>query len=317
MSDAVSVERARGLALPRFLTADSPVPWLLPITAMLTVFGLYPLGYSIWLSLHKRNVLTRQLDFAGGYQWVKAFSDARMWGALETTLLYTFVALALQLVLGILIALLLDTDRRGYGVLRAMMTLPLVVPPAVTGMMFLLMQDGSFGVLSFYLYALDLVSPARPLLTQPHTALIAVMLADIWQWTPFMVLIMLAGLRSLPKDPFEAAAIDGARPVRQFRTVTLPMISPVLYFALLTGIIDGFQYFTQAYVVAKSISPDGILGTPNNSTMFYGTWLYQQGYTYFNMGYAAALSWLLFLAIFVVTAVLIRSSRRWVYYSGG
>ena len=159
---AVATGSGSGWALPRFMTAEHPLPWLLPITAMLTVFGLYPLGYSIWLSLHKRNVLTRQLDFAGGYQWMRAFADQRMWGALETTLIYTLVALAAQLVLGLLIALLLDTDRRGYGVLRALMTLPLVVPPAVTGMMFLLMQDGSFGVLSFDLYALDLVSPAAP-----------------------------------------------------------------------------------------------------------------------------------------------------------
>ena len=145
---AVATGSGSGWALPRFMTAEHPLPWLLPITAMLTVFGLYPLGYSIWLSLHKRNVLTRQLDFAGGYQWMRAFADQRMWGALETTLIYTLVALAVQLVLGLLIALLLDTDRRGYGVLRALMTLPLVVPPAVTGMMFLLMLDGSFGVLS-------------------------------------------------------------------------------------------------------------------------------------------------------------------------
>ena len=130
---AVATGSGSGWALPRFMTAEHPLPWLLPITAMLTVFGLYPLGYSIWLSLHKRNVLTRQLDFAGGYQWMRAFADQRMWGALETTLIYTLVALAAQLVLGLLIALLLDTDRSGYGVLRALMTLPLVVPPAVTG----------------------------------------------------------------------------------------------------------------------------------------------------------------------------------------
>src|SRR4029079_12398526 len=108
---AVATGSGSGWALPRCRTAEHPLPWLLPITAMLTVFGLYPLGYSIWLSLHKRNVLTRQLDFAGGYQWMRAFADQRMWGALETTLIYTLVALAAQLVLGLLIALLLDTDR--------------------------------------------------------------------------------------------------------------------------------------------------------------------------------------------------------------
>jgi len=297
MSDVASVERARGLALPRFLTADSPVPWLLPITAMLTVFGLYPLGYSIWLSLHKRNVLTRQLDFAGGYQWAKAFSDARMWGALETTLLYTFVALALQLVLGILIALLLDTDRRGYGVLRAMMTLPLVVPPAVTGMMFLLMQDGSFGVLSFYLYALDLVSPARPLLTQPHTALIAVMLADIWQWTPFMVLIMLAGLRSLPKDPFEAAAIDGASAVQTFFRLTLPMLRKVIAVAVLIRGVDLFRIYDYVYIITA-----GGPGTATETLSFYAGRIYFTG----DFPYAATLSLIVLIVLIVVSNIFVR-----------
>ena len=266
---AVATGSGSGWALPRFMTAEHPLPWLLPITAMLTVFGLYPLGYSIWLSLHKRNVLTRQLDFAGGYQWMRAFADQRMWGALETTLIYTLVALAAQLVLGLLIALLLDTDRRGYGVLRALMTLPLVVPPAVTGMMFLLMQDGSFGVLSFYLYALDLVSPARPLLTQPHTALLAIMLADIWQWTPFMVLILLAGLRSLPKDPFEAAAIDGATGVQTFFRLTLPMLRKVIAVAVLIRGVDLFRIYDYVYIITA-----GGPGTATESLSFYAGRIY-------------------------------------------
>ena len=132
------------------------------------------------------------------------------------------------------IALLLDCDRRGYGLLRALMTLPLVVPPAVTGMMFLLMQDAQFGVLTYYGVG---AGPARartgPMLATPQTALIGVMLADIWQWTPFMVLIFLAGLRALPKEPFEAAAIDGASAVQAFRHLTLPMLGRVIAIAVL------------------------------------------------------------------------------------
>ena len=128
-----------------------------------------------------------------------------MWHALGVTCTYTLVALALQLALGMALALLLDSDRRGYGFLRALMTLPLVVPPAVTGMMFLLMQDGQFGVLNYYLVQLGLIDTAHPLLATPSTALAGLMLADLWQWTPFMVLIFVAG----PARPAQGAVRGG------------------------------------------------------------------------------------------------------------
>ncbi len=239
----------RRLVLPHFLTTEHPLPWLLPVTVLLTVFGVYPLVYSGWLSLHKRNVVSHQLVFSGLTQWERLFHDARAWHALGVTLIYALLALAVQLVLGMAIALLLDTDRKGYGVLRALMTLPLVVPPAVTGMMFLLMQDGSFGVLSFYLYNLGLASPSFPILANPKTALFAVLAADIWQWTPFMVLIMMAGLRALPKDPFEAAMIDGASSIQMFRRLTLPMMSKVIAVAVLIRGVDLFRIYDYVYII--------------------------------------------------------------------
>jgi multiple sugar transport system permease protein len=293
----LSGARRRGLALPRFLTSEHPLPWLFPITAMLLVFGIYPLVYSIWLSLQKRNPVRRQLEFSGFSQWEKALSDPRTWSALETTLIYTAVALVLQLVLGMLIALLLDTDRRGYGVLRALMTLPLVVPPAVTGMMFLLMQDGSFGVLSFYLYWLGIVSPAAPLLGNPHTALIALLLADIWQWTPFMVLIMLAGLRALPRDPYEAAAIDGATNTQMFFRLTLPMLSKVIAVAVLIRGVDLFRIYDYVYIMTG-----GGPGTATETISFYAGRIYFTG----DFPYAATLSLIVLIVLILVSNVFVR-----------
>ncbi len=121
---------ARRFALPRFLMSEHPFPWLFPMTAMLVMFGLYPLLYAIWLSLHKRNPMMRTETLNFTWNWVKLFADERVWGAIGHTYLYTGLACSIELVLGMLIALLLDTDRRGYGLLRALMTLPLVVPPA-------------------------------------------------------------------------------------------------------------------------------------------------------------------------------------------
>jgi multiple sugar transport system permease protein len=243
--------RARSWATS-WMTSEHPLPWLLPAGALMTIFGIYPLLYAIFLSLHRRNAATRVMRFDPLYNWMKVFGDERVWNAVYNTFFYTGAALIMQLTLGMLIALLLDSDRKGYGVLRAMMTLPLVVPPAVTGMMFLLMLDGSFGVLSRSLYALNLLSPDKPILASAGTAMGGLLLAEVWQWTPFMVLIMLAGLRALPKEPFEAAAIDGATPIQAFFKLTLPMMSKVIAIAVLIRGVDLFRAFDYIKVMTDS-----------------------------------------------------------------
>jgi multiple sugar transport system permease protein len=238
--------------LPRWMTSEHPLPWLLPAGALMVVFGIFPLYKAIETSLYRRNAATRKMIFDPTYNWTKVFFDERVWNALFNTLLYTGVALVFQLILGMLIALLLDSDRKGYGVLRAMMTLPLVIPPAVTAMMFLLMLNGSFGVLSRGIIQLGLLPPGFSILGNASTAMAGVLVAEIWQWTPFMVLIMLAGLRSLPKEPFEAAAIDGASAVQAFFKLTLPMMSKVIAIAVLIRGIDLLRAFDYVKVMTDS-----------------------------------------------------------------
>jgi multiple sugar transport system permease protein len=286
---------ARRFALPRFLMSEHPFPWLFPMTAMLVMFGLYPLLYAIWLSLHKRNPMMRTETLNFTWNWVKLFADERVWGAIGHTYLYTGLACSIELVLGMLIALLLDTDRRGYGLLRALMTLPLVVPPAAAGMMFLLMLDGSFGVLSRGLYAVHLWSPQFPILASARSALFGVLLTDVWQWTPFMVLIMLAGLRALPKEPYEAAAIDGATAVQAFFKLTLPMMSRIVALAVLIRGVDLFRIFDYVKVMTDS-GP----GTATETLTSYA------GIIYFkeaNFPYASAIA-LFTLILVVVTSTL-------------
>lgn len=305
---AVTLDASEGQAagrwgrswLPRWLTAEHPFPWVAPMLAMLLAFGIYPLLYSLWLSFQERNRLTRQYEFVGLKQWQAAFADERMWHALEVTLLYTLVALAVQLVLGMALALLLDTDRRGYGLMRALMTLPLVVPPAVTGMMFLLMQDGQFGVLDHYFTQLGLIAPDRPMLGTASTALIGLMLADIWQWTPFMVLIFLAGLRALPKEPYEAAAIDGAGPFQQFRHLTLPMLGRVIAIAVLIRGIDLFRIYDYVYVMTG-----GGPGTTTETLSFYAGRVFGVA----NFPYAATLSLITLIVLNVTATLFVRLAR--------
>ena len=288
----------RGWRLPRWLTSEHPLPWLFPSVALLLVFGLYPILYSLWLTFIKRNPATRKEKFDPAWNWTKLFEDERVWDALQVTLTYTFIAIVVQLSLGMLIALLLDTDRRGFGLLRALMTLPLVVPPAVTGMMFLLMYDGSFGVVSHALYDIGILSKDAPLLASSSTALLAVITVDVWQWTPFMVLIMLAGLRALPKDPFEAAAIDGATSVQAFFKLTLPMMSKIIALAVLIRGIDLFRIFDYVKVMTDS-GP----GTATETlTAYTGTVYFKSA----NFPYASTVAIFTLLVVLIVANVFIK-----------
>jgi multiple sugar transport system permease protein len=296
--DLDETEGARKAWLPRWLSAEEPFAWLFPASALMVVFGIYPLLYAIWLTLQRKHPVTRALQFYPSYNWSKVLHDERVLNALFNTLIYTGVALFCQLVLGMLIALLLDSDRRGYGLMRAMMTLPLVIPPAVTAMIFLLMLNGSFGVLSRGIIAVGLLPPGYSILGQSSTAMAGVLLAEIWQWTPFMVLIMLAGLRSLPKEPFEAAAIDGATPVQAFFKLTLPMMSKVIAIAVLIRGIDLFRAFDYVKVMTDS-GP----GTATETMTSYA------GRIYFgnaDFPYASTIAILTLLLVIVVSTVFMR-----------
>jgi multiple sugar transport system permease protein len=284
--------------LPRWMTGEHPLPWLLPSSALMIVFGLYPLVYAFWLSLHKRNPVTRKNVFDPTHNWTKFLGDDRFWDAVVTTFTYAFVALAAQLVLGLLIALLLDSDRKGYALMRALMTLPLVVPPAVTGMMFLLMEDGSFGVLSHGLYATGLWSPQYPILATGSIAIFGVLLADVWQWTPFMVLIMMAGLRSLPKEPFEAAAIDGATATQAFFKLTLPMMYKVIAIAVLIRGVDLFRIYDYIKVMTDS-GP----GTATETLTAYAGTIYFKNADF---PYASTLALVLLIIVIVTSSIFMK-----------
>ena len=300
MSPASAQSSGRSPWLPRWLTGDHPFPWLAPTFVMILAFGIYPLAYSIWLSLHQRNRFTRQEEFTGLANWIAAFQDVRFIDALWVTVQYTVICLIIQVALGVAIALLLDCERRGYGVLRALMTLPLVVPPAVTGLMFLLMQDGQFGVVSYYLKLLGLVDPSRPILADPSLALWGVMVADIWQWTPFMVLIFLAGLRALPKEPYEAAAIDGASQVQCFFYITIPLLARVIAVAVLIRTIDLFRIYDYVYTMTG-----GGPGTATETLSFYAGRIFQVA----NFNYAATLSLIILIILNLVCFTFIRLAR--------
>ena len=291
------------LTAPKSMISDHAFPWLAPLVAMLIVFAVFPFFYNVWLSFQEFVPRERALEFVGTENWTKLFADSRMWGALGITLLYTAICLVVQLVLGLGIALLLDSDDPGFGFLRGVLTLTLVIPPAITGMMFLLLEDAQFGVFTYALKSIGLLQ-GQSILGNPSTALMGVMIADIWQWTPFMVLIFLAGLRAMPTEPFESAVIDGASGWQIFRRLTLPMLGKVIAIAVLIRGIDLFRTFDYVYVMTS--------GGPGTATYTLSLYAWQQTFSFINWGYGAAISLFSLFVILIVANVFVAVTRlRW------
>jgi multiple sugar transport system permease protein len=288
----------------RIFLSDHPLPWLLPLIAILVVFTIYPFFYNIYLSLHEFVPRERGLAFVGLENWAKLFADPRLWNALWVTLFYTGFCLAAELVLGMAIALLVDSDEPGYGMLRAVLTLTLVIPPAITGMMFLLMEDAQFGLITWYLRELGLLGGRTSILAHPDLALWGVIAADVWQWTPFMVLIFVAGLRALPRDPYESAMIDGASAWQTFRRITLPMMSKVIAIAVLIRGIDLFRMFDYVYVMTS--------GGPGTATYTLSLYAWQQTFSFVKWGYGATISLFALIVVLVAAnAFLAITKVRW------
>jgi multiple sugar transport system permease protein len=288
----------------RIVISDSPLPWLFPLVAFLLVFTIYPLIYNIWLSFHEFVPRKRTLQYVGFQNWTQLWEDGRFWGSLGVTFVYFAIALAIELTLGMAIALLLDAELPGFGALRAILSMTLVIPPAIAGMMFLLLQDPQFGVITYVLDSLGILPMTSPILASSATALAGVLLAEIWQWTPFMVLIFLAGLRSLPSEPYEAAMIDGASAWQTFRRLTLPMMSRVIAVAVLLRGIDLFRVFDYVFTMTS--------GGPGTATYSLSYYAWQQTFSFTKWGYGATLSLVSLVIVIVMANIFIKIFKvRW------
>ena len=229
------------------------------------------------------------------------------------TLVYLVGTIGPAFAIGLLTALLLNRAFPGRRWLRSFILLPWAVPGVIVSIVFLWLLDGSFGVVNALLRQAGWLATDLAWFANDDTALGAVIVATVWKAYPFFTLTLLAALQAIPATLYEAARVDGATAWQRFRHITLPMISPVIFFAVITGVIYGFQYFTEGYVASGGGQS---LGNPQGSLLFYPSWLYAQGFQFFHMGYASAMAWVLFLITLLCTLVLIRTSRRWVHYQG-
>jgi multiple sugar transport system permease protein len=281
-------------------------PWIIGFV----VFYVYPMLATLYFSFTHYDILsTPKWVGLSNYKFMFT-SDPQFWESLRNTVWMILVATPIQVAFAIGCATVLTRPRRGVGAYRTIFFLPTMVPvvAATLGFVFILNPAGPID------HLLALLHVPRPLWFQdPRWAKPGLVLLGLWGIGNTMI-IFLASLLDVPRQLYEAADIEGASAWQRFRYITLPMISPVIFFAAVTGVIYGFQYFTEGFVAAGGAQS---LGSPQGSLLFYPIWLYQQGFEYFHMGYASALAWMLFLITMGCTLVLIKSSNRWVHYQGG
>jgi multiple sugar transport system permease protein len=276
-------------------------PWLVG----LLLFVVGPMLASLVISFTRWDLLS-PAKFIGLKNYEKMFTrDPLFWQSLKVTVIYTAVYVPVELAGGLVLALLMNQKLRGVGVFRTVYYLPSVLPGVAFVVLWMWILHPDVGLVNTVLSYVGIEGPRW--LADPRWALPALLMMSLWGLGRSMV-IYLASLQGIPQHLYEAAAIDGAGRWHSFWRITLPLLTPTVFFNLVLSVISTFQTFTSAFVATD--------GGPLDSTLFYVLYLFRQAFQFFNMGYASALAWVLFLIILLLTLVIVRSSDRWVYYEG-
>lgn len=276
-------------------------PWIVGVLA----FVAGPMLASLGISFTRWELLSPPV-FVGLRNYERMFTrDPLFWQSLKVTALYTAAYVPTELIGGLALAVLMNRRVRGITVFRAIYYLPSVLSGVAFVVVWMWLLHPTAGLINTVLRLAGIQGPRW--LADPSTALIALWMMSLWGLGRAAV-IYLAGLKAVPGELLEAAAIDGAGRWKRFWRVTLPLLTPTIFFNLVLSIISTFQTFTSAFVATD--------GGPLDSTLFYVLYLYRQAFQNFNMGYASALAWVLFVIVLVLTLLVVRSARRWVYYEG-
>jgi multiple sugar transport system permease protein len=284
-------------------------PWIIGFG----IFTLAPMVASLYWSFTKYQI-PQAPKWVGLLNYQFMFTkDPFFWKAVWNTVWIIAVGLPVRLFFGIVTALLLTRPRRGVNSYRTMYFLPTMAPAVAAALAFAYLLNPEYGPVNALLHKLGIENP--PLwFYSPQWSKPALVMLGLWGVGDAMI-IFLAGFLDVPKHLYEAADIEGANRWKKFWHVSMPMVSPVIFFEVVTGIIFGFQYFTQAYVA--SVNTGTGVGDPQQSLLFYSVYLYQQGFVNFKMGYASAMAWVLLVISLLCTVGILRGSKRWVYYQGG
>lgn len=279
-------------------------PFLIILPALLLTIGiLIPFATGVFWSFTNYNLMRPNFQFTGFRNYIRMFGSERFWNAFRVSATYVFFAVGLELILGLMVGLLLNRDNLVTKILRPLLILPLLIAPVIAVLMWRLMMSTQFGVLNYFL---SLINPALRNFAwagSARFAMFTVVLIDVWIFTPFIGLLVLAGLRSLPKAPFEAAQVDGASKFYTFRTQTMPMLIPYITIALIFRLIDSFRIFDIPFALTR--------GGPGDSLMALQVTAYTESFTFLNIGRGAAYMFVTWFVIYLVSKMLVGYWMKW------
>jgi multiple sugar transport system permease protein len=296
----------KGVSVPRpkrrWQQQLEPVFYIAPAFLVLIIILIYPLGYSFWLSFHEWTLrgFINGIPWVGLGNYISLFSNTDFLNSLRITFTFVICALAVEFTLGMGLALLLNHKLKGQGIIRSMILLPMMCTNVVIGLTWRLLFNYQFGIINYYIGQLGI--PPVEWLSSTNLAMVSVIIVDVWNTTSFVALMLLAGLQSLPDEPFEAARIDGASSWQTFIYLTLPLLRQSILVALLWRLIDTFRIFDVVYLLTA--------GGPARATETVSIYIYNYGFKSFNLGYASSASYAMILIMLVIAGFLARLIGR-------
>jgi multiple sugar transport system permease protein len=301
-NQATNAPRRFGVKISEALTGYLFIsPWIIGFT----VFTLGPFVASLALSFMEWNLI-KAPEFIGLDNYVALANDPLFWQSLKVTTVYALGRVPLGIIVGLAAALLLNQKVKFVGLWRVVYYMPVVLPPIAVSLLWMWIFNPDYGILNGILWLFGIRGPAW--LQDEVTVLPSLMMMAVWGMMGRYMIVYLSGLQSIAQELYEAAAIDGANAFYKFFKITLPMMTPIIFFNLVMGMMDSFKLFTQAFVMTG--------GGPRYASLFYVYYLYQHAFQRFHMGYASAMAWVFFLIIMAFTLLVFRSSKAWVYYEG-
>ncbi len=283
-------------ALSRFVDRRQALVFPAPAVAVLFLLVVLPIAFNLYLAFTKWTVGLGQPRWIGFDNFVELVTDERVWNGVWVMMLFSGLSLALELGLGLAIAIYFNREFRGSELVQAIYIFPFAATPVAVALIWRIMLNPEIGVLNYLLRSVGL--PGSLWVSSEHTAVLSLVMVDVWKWTPMITLIVLAGLKSLPPEPYEAARIDGANAFQIFRHITLPLIRPVLIAALMLRSLDNLKEFDMIYTITQ-----GGPGTASETLYLYS---YQVGFGFFKAGYGSALMVVVFLIVLVFNVVMNR-----------
>ncbi|MDD3714267.1 MAG: sugar ABC transporter permease [Atribacterota bacterium] len=271
------------------------IVFILPAILFLSITSLIPLAYSLGVSFTNLNLLRpgQPIQFVGLQNYSTGIRDGEFLTAAWNTILIVSVSLGLQLLIGLMLSLILSQERKGFRLWQTILLIPNIIAPVVVGVLWRLMFNPDYGIFKLGLAQIGI---DKPWLQHPIWAKVAVIIVETWTWTPFVMLTLIAGLKSLSDTPFEAARIDGASGLQIFRYITMPLLKPVIAVTLLLRLMDAFKMFDSIYVLTY--------GGPGLATEVLSLRIYKKGLKYFDITEASAQSWIFLICIFVISYII-------------